>query len=209
MQSLRKYFHNKSEQSSLYAYAIKIDKRFIPLNLHDNSTQYNEQITTKQQKIDIWSKKYLHGRHRAYLCQPYVDKNASNKWLKRGELFPETEASMVAIQDQTIATRNYTKHIIKDRNLPNDSCRHCNTASETIQHITGACKTLVQTDYKHRHDQVASIVHQYIAHKYKFIENKVTYYKYNPTNVLENAYCKIYWNRTIIADETIHFNKTR
>lgn len=114
---------------------------------------------------------------------------------------------MLAIQDQIIATRNYRKHIIRDPNQQTDMCRHCNTASETIQHITGACKSLVQTDYKHRHDQVAAIIHQQLAHKFKLIEDMIPYYKYKPETILENRNHKIYWDRTIITDKTIHYNR--
>uniref|UniRef100_A0A2H1W504 SFRICE_021545 n=1 Tax=Spodoptera frugiperda TaxID=7108 RepID=A0A2H1W504_SPOFR len=99
------------------------------------------------------SQKALHGRHRSFLSQQHVYKIKSNEWLKRGELFSETEGFMLAIQDQTIVTRNYRKFIMRDPNQQNDLCQHCNLASETIQHITGACKSLAQTDYKHRHDQ--------------------------------------------------------
>lgn len=154
-----------------------------------------------------WAQKSLHGRHKADLSQAHVDKEASNAWLKRGELFPETEAFMLAIQDQVIATRNYRKYIIKDLNQPTDLCRRCRSASETIQHITGACKSLVQTDYKHRHDQVASIIHQHLAHSAHFIEKKVPYYKYKPETVHENNHYKLYWDRTILTDKTVHFNR--
>lgn len=162
---------------------------------------------SKVQKLASWAQKSLHGRHRADLNQTYVDKESSNAWLRRGELFPETEAFMLAIQDQVIATRNYRKYIIKDIGQQSDLCRRCNSSSETIQHITGACKTLVQTDYKHRHDQVASIIHQHLAVTYKFLDKKEPYYKYKPSTVLENTNYKLYWDRTILTDKTIHYNR--
>ena len=114
---------------------------------------------------------------------------------------------MLAIQDQIVATRNYRKYIIKDPNQPTDLCRHCNNASETIQHITGACKSLAQTDYKHRHDQVAAIIHQQLAFRFKLVTEMIPYYKYKPEISLENTNYKIYWDRTIITDKTIHFNR--
>ncbi|KAL0878572.1 hypothetical protein ABMA27_003656 [Loxostege sticticalis] len=203
--ALRSYFHEKANKVPLYRHLIDSDKKLTPLNLNDRNHQLNEQQSTTQDKLSIWAQKSLHGRHRADLTQPHVDKNASNAWLRRGELFPETEAFMLAIQDQVIATRNYRKHITKE--LTFDLCRHCNSAPETIQHITGACKTLVQSDYKHRHDQVASIIHQYLAHKHNIISQKAPYYKYSPAVVSENNNFKIYWDRTILTDKTIHFNR--
>lgn len=66
-----------------------------------------------------------------------------------------------------------------------DTCRHCNNTSETIQHITGACTALVQTEYKHRHDQVAAIIYQNLAYKCKLIKEIIPYYKYK--TILENT----------------------
>ncbi|XP_045775257.1 uncharacterized protein LOC123874113 [Maniola jurtina] len=202
---LRKYFHFKAEQTDIHNFVSQIDKNFTPLNLQDKNLKSN--IISKEQKIHMWTQKSLHGRHRADLGQAHVDEEASNMWLSRGELFPETEAFAIAIQDQVIATRNYQKHIIHMPNLPTDLCRRCLSSSETIQHITGACKSLAQTDYKHRHDQIAAIVHQNLAHQYKFIANKTAYYKYQPSTVLDNKDYKIYWDRTIMTDKTIHYNR--
>jgi hypothetical protein len=39
------------------------------------------------------------------------------------------------------------------------------------------------------------------------IEKKVPYYKYTPANVLENDNFKLYWNRSIITDKTVPFNR--
>lgn len=104
-----------------------------------------------------------------------------------------------------IETKNYRKYIIK--NLPTDSCRKCNSCPETIQHITGACKSIAQTDYKYRHDQVAHIIHQKLAHKYNLVDSVVPYYKYKPESVLENANTKLYFDRAILTDRTIHYNR--
>jgi hypothetical protein len=40
------------------------------------------------------------------------------------------------------------------------------------------------------------------------IEDRSTYYKYKPANVLENDNFKLYWNRSIITDKTIPSNRT-
>ncbi|XP_073962028.1 uncharacterized protein [Choristoneura fumiferana] len=205
--SLRKFFFDRAQHSTLHSIVTQSDTRLTPLNLHDRNQQRNENITDTKDKITAWQRKSLHGRHRHDLQLPHVDKKASNAWLLRGELFPETEAFMIAIQDQVIDTKNYQKHIIRRSNTTTDFCRHCHSSSETIQHITGACKSIAQTDYKHRHDQVAAIIHQYIAFKHKFISEKQPYYKYKPQSVLENDSYRIYWDRTIITDKTVHYNR--
>jgi len=40
------------------------------------------------------------------------------------------------------------------------------------------------------------------------IEEKSPYYKYTPATVLENDNFKLYWNRSILTDKTIPFNRT-
>ncbi|KAG6462064.1 hypothetical protein O3G_MSEX013040 [Manduca sexta] len=133
---------------------------------------------------------------------------ASNKWLKLGSLFPETEGFIIAIQDQVINTNNYKKYIVKDPNTHNDKCRKCHRHPETIQHITGACPTLTQTDYTHRHNQVVHIIHQKLAIKPKLIPNKLMpYYQYTPKPVLENTNYRMYFDRAILTDKTIHNNR--
>ncbi|KAL0870860.1 hypothetical protein ABMA27_004702 [Loxostege sticticalis] len=205
--TLRKYFHQKAETSLIHHAIAQTDIKLTPLNLSDITIQNNEKQIDIPTKINDWTRKSLHGRHRKDLCQINVDKVASNAWLSCGELFPETEGFMIAIQDQTIETRNYQKHIMKLR-IPTDQCRKCNSGSETIQHITGACKAIVQTDYKHRHDQVANIIHQKLAQKYNLIPHKlIPYYKYVPEPVIENNNYRLYFDRAILTDKTTHFNR--
>ena len=112
---IRTYFNKKKEHSSLHNAIILADEKYTPLHLNKSSLPISE--TTIQNKIDTWKQKTLHGRHYDDLNNSIVDKIASNTWLKRGELFPETEGFMIAIQDQIIYTRNYRKYIIKDPNL--------------------------------------------------------------------------------------------
>jgi len=39
------------------------------------------------------------------------------------------------------------------------------------------------------------------------IDDKISYYKDTPANVLENENFKLYWNRSILTDKTISFNR--
>jgi len=86
-------------------------------------------------------------------------------------------------------------------------CRRCGKESETIQHITAACEQLAPTEYVKRHDGLAKIIHQKLAEAAEFIEDNSPYYKYTPANVLENENFKPYWNRSILTDKTIPFNR--
>ncbi|KAL0266343.1 UNVERIFIED_CONTAM: hypothetical protein PYX00_008916 [Menopon gallinae] len=121
-------------------------------------------------------------------------------------LFPETEGFACAIMDQVLATKNYLKFIVKD-GTHDDRCRRCLQAPETIQHVIGSCPKLSQTDYKHRHDQVAKIVHQKLALKYGLLSEQKPYYKYRPETVLENETHKLLWDRAILTDKTTLCNR--
>jgi hypothetical protein len=79
---------------------------------------------------------------------------------------------------------------------------------ETIQHIIAACEQLAPTEYVKRHDGLAKVIHQKLAEAAELIdENKSPYYKYTPANVLKNEHFKLYWNRSILTDKTVPFNR--
>lgn len=123
-------------------------------------------------------------------------------------MFPETEGSLLAIQDQVIPTRNYLKYIAKDPTVEDDRCRYGCQTSETIQHITGGCQTFASTEYKERHDAVAKILHQELALKLQLLQKEKTqHYKYTPEPVLENDDFRLYWDRTILTDQTVAHNR--
>jgi len=123
------------------------------------------------------------------------------------DLFAETEDSLTAIQDQVIPTRNYKKCILKQPNI-DQLCRRCGKESETIQHITAACELLAPTENVKRHNGLARVIHQKLAEAADLIEDKSPYYKYTPASVLENDNLKLYWNRSILTDTTILFNRS-
>jgi hypothetical protein len=126
--------------------------------------------------------------------------------LTNADLFAETKGFLTAIQDQVILTRNYKKYILKQPHI-DELCRRCGKESETIQHITAACEQLEPTEYVKRHEGLARIIHQKLAEAAELTDNKSPYYKYTPANVLENENFKLYWNRSILTDKTIPFNR--
>jgi len=121
-------------------------------------------------------------------------------------LFAETEGFLTAIQDQVELTRNYKKYILKQPNT-DELCRRCGKESETIQHITAACEQLALTEYVKRHYGLAKIIRQKLAEAAELIDDKSPYYRYTRTNVLENENFKLCWNRSILTDKTIPFNR--
>ena len=130
----------------------------------------------------------------------------SNKWLTNADLLAETEGFLAAIQDQVISTRNYKKYILKQPHI-DELCRRCGKELEMIQHITAACEQLAPTEYVKRYDELAKVIHQKLAEAAELSEGKSPYYKYTPASVLENDNFKLYWNRSILTDKTIPFNR--
>lgn len=53
-----------------------------------------------------------------------------------GTILPETEGSMLAIQDHVVANRNYMKFIVKDPSVTNGRYRYGCASRDTILHIT-------------------------------------------------------------------------
>nr|CAH7733925.1 unnamed protein product [Callosobruchus chinensis] len=111
----------------------------------------------RENEVQSMRQKALHGKHRYRVTQVHINGKQSYTWLQDGQLFPEMEGFMLAIQnqDQVIATRNYKKCIIKDPSITDDSCRKCRQQKETMDHITGACRTLTGTEYSARHNSAA------------------------------------------------------
>jgi hypothetical protein len=153
------------------------------MTLHIKTTEISQE----------WANKPIHGKLYRDINNTNVDKNASNKWFDRGELFRETETYMVAIQDGVMPTRNYQKYITKTTNIK-DECRKCGENGETIEHVISGCRTMANEEYIKRHNNVAKIIHKKLASEYQLIKEKVATFKYEPAAVLENTRCRIMWD---------------
>ncbi|KAK4875475.1 hypothetical protein RN001_011897 [Aquatica leii] len=145
-----------------------------PLQFHYQTYNPLDNITATYTRKTNWKEKTLHGKHLNQLMQPHIDHKASNTWLRKGNIYYETEGFMVAIQDQVIKTRYYSKLIIKDPNTSTDKCRLCKQQIETIDHIITGCTTLANTEYTRRHNNIAKIIHQQLSKHHKFTEHTYT-----------------------------------
>ena len=83
----------------------------------------------------------------------------------------------MAAQDQAIKTNAIKARI--DKTSSDSQCRLCKVKKETIDHLVSSCSKIAQTDYKERHDKVASRLHWNLCRKYnlptadKWWEHKV------------------------------------
>ncbi|CAK1604623.1 unnamed protein product [Parnassius mnemosyne] len=201
--SLRNYFLTRADDP-YYRDVISCDKGLTPLSLANEQWQ-DPAVQCISDREAVWKEKELHGRFYKALHEPFVDTVASLHWLRFGDLFGETEGFVCAIQDQVIKTNNYRRYILKDGAV--DICRACRHPGESLRHVISGCSALSNSEYLHRHNLVARILHQELALKYGLVDRKLPYYKYLPEAVLENDRARLYWDRAIITDRTILANK--
>ena len=62
--------------------------------------------------------------------------------------------------------------------------------------LVGECSKLAQAEYKHRHDNVARMIHWNIAHSYS-LDVSSKWYEHRPEGVIENDHVKLLWDFNI------------
>ena len=163
--------------------------------------EYKKRIS-ENRKVQ-WQQKILHGQYVRDLPGD-TDLVKSWDWLTMSDLKPETEALIIAAQDQSLRT-NYVKfHIDKTTDSP--LCRMCKEKGESVMHILSECSKLAQREYKRRHDNVARIVHWELCGMYK-IERAKNWYEHEPKAVIESDEVKILWDFNIQCDHVIEHRR--
>ena len=201
--NLRQYFLNST--SPLLRVIRAADDNFTPLQLSATELSTSEATPTDEDMIRSWKAKPIHGAHPHEVEADFIDRPASNLWLKKGKLYAETEGFMIAIQDRVVPTRGLRRAIYRE-NIE-DRCRRCGLLGETIDHIIYGCSCLAANDYIMRHNNVAKIIHQQLAKTYGLIAEEVLYFKYQTHPVLENSAAKLFWDRSITTDVTVPATK--
>jgi hypothetical protein len=162
-----------------------------------------EKVKIKERKepesrIEKWKEKPMHGQ---FIRQgEEVRAEESWLWMKRGSLKRETESLLAAAQDQAIRTNYRRAKIEKDGSSP--VCRMCKQTDETISHIVSECSKLAQTEYKGRHDRVATAVHWSLAKKFGFPASD-QWYQHRVEPSMENEKAKLLWDFNIYTDHVI------
>ena len=158
----------------------------------------------QQQLKNNWEKKVLHGQFPNRMNRANVSKHHSNQWLKSAGLKAETEGLIVAAQDQSLATRNYQKHVSKT--ISDDRCRLCKEKPETIDHLVAGCSKLASTQYLERHNRVGTYLHWKICQSAQ-IKTADQWYKHVPEPVVENEKMTLLWDFPISTDRTVKANR--
>ena len=99
-------------------------------------------------------------------------------WLRNGDLKKETEGFLLAAQDQALRTKAIKDKIDKTTMIYS-KCRLCKKKEVTADYLVSAYNKIAQTDYKERHNKVASMLYWNLCKKYnipaadKWWEHKV------------------------------------
>ena len=162
---------------------------------HRNVLPLKSMICEKQKNLLLSTllAKPLHGQFFSFVeSNAEVDKCRSFNWLKQ-HLHSETESTVLAIQDQVIATRVIESKVMH-KPIPSLLCRECGTAEETIVHLLAACPSLATTEYFYRHNLVAAVIHWHLMKVYSFPISGRSWCTHKPPPVLETSAAKILWD---------------
>ena len=111
----------------------------------------------RSQRKDRWKEDKRAGKFPAELEQPYIDKEASLSWLKKGKLTFDGERLLTGAQDQALLTKGFMKMA---KLSDSDKCRFCHTEVESSSHLMSACQTLMgDGHYTKRHNAVCRYIH--------------------------------------------------
>ena len=194
------------EQDSLLKYISKSEEDLLRIVREEETLKVGKGEKSKQEVQENHAEAVLNKTlHKQFHV---ATKEIAGKhrwdWLKKGTLKKETESSILAAQDQALAT-NWRQHMRSKEVSP--LCRLCKTWDETVAHIVSECPKLAQNQYKlWRHDEVAKILHWKLCGKWGFDRGK-TWYDHKPEKVLESEDCKILWDFSIQTDKVLDHNK--
>ena len=153
-----------------------------------------EQLSTMKSSL---LSKPLHGKYATLLQSDSVDGSGSSKWLQQ-HLHSESESTVIAIQDQVIATRVYEAKIM-NKSIPSLLCRVCGQAEETILHLLSSCPSLAVSAYLYRHNLVASVLHWHLSKMYSFPLRATSWFTHKPQPVVENSNAKLLWDFSLMS----------
>ena len=147
----------------------------------------------------------MYGQFQRYTEEQHVDKAHTWSWLKSAKLKPETEAFLLAAQDQCLPTNYHATKIAKTGS--NSKCRMCGQTDEHVMHVLSACTVLAPTEYLHRHNRVGTYIHWRLCQHYQIPDIPQKWYLHVPDPVTTGNVATILWDTQIQTDRLIRANK--
>ena len=202
--------HSVSKESAKFIkqfnmqHLVNNDAQDLPPTVQAKKIRQTAKKEGQKQLNEKWEDKPLHGQYPLRSKQADVDKKHTHQWLRSSGLKAESEGLILAAQDQSLMTRNFEANVLK--NGANPSCRLCDKAVETVDHLVAGCSVLAPTEYKARHDRVGQYLHWNICKHYN-IKTEANWYEHHPKPVTEGDRVTILWDFPINTDRTIKANR--
>ena len=192
IRNIEEYIANSEEELFKYAStAMNLD----PATIEEKEKFQKRLFSERSTKLKSMK---LHGQFEK--DTEAVKTKESWDWLRCGDLKRETEALIMAAQEQALNTNSIKKNIYKITD--SDKCRLCGKNTESVTHIISACPKLAQKEYKRRHDKVCLNIHWALSKKYAF-KCPNNWYEHVPERVMESEDVKILWDFSFQLDRKI------
>ena len=188
------YIQNSTED------ALKAVSREHILNVKGTKNDYRQEQIKKRR--DIWQTKALDGQYLRDI-EGKVDIKKTRSWIRNGDQKREIEGFLLAAQDQALRTKAIKAKI--DKTIDANKYRLCKEKEETVDHLVSACSKIAQTDYKERHNNVASMLHWNLSKKYN-IPAVEKWWEHKVDKVILKEDVKILWDFKIQTDKHLTHN---
>ena len=166
----------------------------VPATTQARSKRLNFSFQERIQRKDRWLKHKRAGKFPEELDKPYIDKEASLSWLKKGKLGFDGERIIFGVQDQGLLTNGFKKMAGLSTN---DQCRFCHAAVESATHLVSACEImLADGHYTKRHNNVCRYLHWKVCQEYGIETKKV--WEHEPQPVTANENVTIFYDKPIV-----------
>ena len=153
-----------------------------PATVHARSKRVAYGFEDRNMKKERWKNHKRAGLFPQELEKPYIDKEESFKWLKKGKLGYENEKIILAAQDQGLMTNGFKKMA---KISQNDQCRFCHAAVESTSHLVSACQIMLADGHcTARHNKVCRYIHWAICNHYKIDTQPVWLHEPQPLQLL-------------------------
>ena len=130
--------------------------------------------------------KKLHSIYFNSLNRNGIDRKTSCCWLNKSNTSPKVVSNLVALQDRTIFN-----NILRD-DKGYKMCFYCKKKKISIDHLATKCTSLLDKQYKQRHDNLTKMIHFNLMKKIA-PERKISLCKYKPETIFENDNGKIFF----------------
>ena len=176
-----------------WAYCSGLSLSLDLMSGHPNKRDIRaEQLSTMKSSL---LSKPLHGKYATLLQSDSVDGSGSSKWLQQ---HLHSESTVIAIQDQVIATRVYEAKIM-NKSIPSLLCRVCGQAEETIFHLLSSCPSLAVSTYLYHHNLVTSVLHWHLSKMHSFPLRATSWFTHKPQPVVENSNAQLLWDFCLVS----------